>query len=34
VQCTIQPVDNTQLAYQLGRLIGGAIGKEVNNCPM
>jgi len=34
VQCTIQPVDNTQLAYQLGRLIGGAIGKEVNNSPM
>jgi hypothetical protein len=34
VQCTIQPVDNTQLAYQLGRLIGGAIGKEVNVSPM
>jgi hypothetical protein len=34
VQCTIQPVDNKQLAYQLGRLIGGAIGKEVNNSGM
>jgi hypothetical protein len=34
VQCTIQPVDNAQLAYQLGRLIGGAIGKEVNASPM
>ena len=34
VQCTIQPVDNKQLAYQLGRLIGGAMGKQVNDSPM
>jgi hypothetical protein len=34
VQCTIQPVDNAQLAYRLGNLIGGAMGKEVNSSPM
>jgi hypothetical protein len=34
VSCTVQAVDNTQLAYQLGRLIGSAIGKEINTSPM
>jgi hypothetical protein len=34
LSCTMQPVDNTQLAYQLGRLIGSAIGKEINTTRM
>jgi hypothetical protein len=34
LQCTLQPVDNQQLAYQLGYLIGGAIGKRVDNSPL
>lgn len=34
VQCTMQPVDNNELAYQLGHLIGSAIGHEVNQSPM
>jgi len=34
LQCTLQPVDNQQLAYQLGYLIGGAIGKRVDNRPL
>jgi len=34
LQCTLQAVDNQQLAYQLGYLIGGAIGKQVDNGPL
>jgi len=34
LQCTLQPVDNQQLAYQLGYLIGGAIGKRIDNNPL
>ena len=34
LQCTLQPVDNQQLAYQLGYLIGGAIGKRIDNSPL
>lgn len=34
LQCTIQAVDNTQLAYQLGHLLGAAIGREINQGPM
>src|ERR1700722_13386755 len=34
LQCTMQPVDNNKLAYQLGRLVGAAIGREINQSPM
>jgi hypothetical protein len=34
LQCTIQPVGNTDLAYQLGHLIGSAMGREINTSPM
>ena len=34
LQCTLQPADNQQLAYQLGYLIGGAIGKRIDNSPL
>ena len=34
LQCTMQPVDNSELAYQLGRLLGSAIGREINQSPM
>lgn len=34
LQCTMQPVDNSKLAYELGRLLGSAIGREVNQSPM
>lgn len=34
VQCTLQSTDDQGLAHQLGRLIGGAIGKRVDNTPM
>lgn len=34
LQCTIQPVANTELAYQLGRLIGSAVGHEISANPM
>jgi hypothetical protein len=34
LQCTMQGTDNKTLAYQLGRLIGGAIGKQRSNAPV
>ena len=34
VQCTMQGTDNQTLAYQLGYLIGGAIGKRRDNAPV
>ncbi|HET7881311.1 MAG TPA: hypothetical protein VFL55_10530 [Acetobacteraceae bacterium] len=34
LQCTMQAADNQQLAYQLGYLIGGAIGKRIDNSPL
>jgi hypothetical protein len=34
LQCTVQPVGNTDLAYQLGRLLGAAIGRQINQSPM
>lgn len=34
LQCTLQGTDNKTLAYQLGRLIGGAIGKQRSNAPV
>ncbi len=34
LQCTIQPVENSKLAYELGRLLGSAIGREINQSPM
>jgi hypothetical protein len=34
LQCTMQPVENTELAYQLGRLIGSAAGREIKQSPM
>ncbi len=34
LQCTMQPVENNELAYQLGRVIGSAMGREVNASPM
>jgi hypothetical protein len=34
VQCTMQGTDNETLAYQIGYLIGGAIGKRRDNSPV
>jgi hypothetical protein len=34
LQCTMQPVQNSELAYQLGRLVGSAIGREIKQTPM
>jgi hypothetical protein len=34
LQCTMQGTDNKTLAQQLGRLIGGAIGKQRSNAPV
>ena len=34
LQCTMQGTDNKTLAYQLGRLVGGAIGKQRSNAPV
>jgi hypothetical protein len=34
VQCTMQGTDNQTLAYQLGYLIGGAIGKRRDDAPV
>jgi len=34
LQCTPQGNDNRQLAYDLGRLIGGALGKRVERTPL
>ncbi|HTI79153.1 MAG TPA: hypothetical protein VL614_01750 [Acetobacteraceae bacterium] len=34
LQCTIQPVDNSKLAYELGRRLGSVIGREVNQSPL
>ena len=34
IQCTIQSTDNQTLAYQLGYLVGGAIGKRVDDAPV
>jgi hypothetical protein len=34
LQCTMQPVANSELAYQLGRLLGSAIGREISQRPM
>jgi hypothetical protein len=34
LQCTMQGTDNQTLAYQLGHLIGDAIGKRRDNSPM
>ena len=34
LQCTMQGTDNRTLAYQLGRLVGGAIGKQRSNAPV
>jgi hypothetical protein len=34
VQCTMQGTDNQTLAYQLGYLIGGAIGKRRDSAPV
>ncbi len=34
LQCTMQGSDNKTLAYQLGRLVGGAIGKQRSNAPV
>jgi hypothetical protein len=34
LQCTMQGTDNQTLAYQLGYLIGGAIGKQRDNAPV
>ena len=34
LQCTMQPVDNSKLAYQLGHILGSAIGREINQSPM
>jgi hypothetical protein len=34
LQCTPQGNDNQQLAYDLGRLIGGALGKRVGRTPL
>jgi hypothetical protein len=34
LQCTMQGTDNQTLAYQLGYLIGGAIGKQRNKAPV
>jgi len=34
LQCTIQPVENSKLAYELGRLLGSAIGREIKQTPM
>jgi hypothetical protein len=33
-QCTLQGGDNQQLAYQLGHLIGGAIGQRRSRVAM
>jgi hypothetical protein len=34
LQCTIQPVENNKLAYELGRLLGSAIGREISQRPI
>jgi len=34
LQCTIQTGDNSKLAYELGRLLGSSIGREVNQSQM
>jgi hypothetical protein len=34
VQCTMQSVDNQTLAYQLGYVIGGNMGKRVSRAPI
>ena len=34
LQCTMQGTDNKTLAYQLGRLVGGALGKQRSNAPV
>lgn len=34
LQCTIRTGDNTNLAYELGRLLGTAIGREINQSQM
>jgi lipoprotein signal peptidase len=34
LQCTPQGNDNRQLAYDLGTLIGGAIGKRIDRGPL
>ena len=34
LQCTMQGTDNQTLAYQLGYLIGGAIGKQRTKAPV
>lgn len=34
LQCTVQPGDNSKLAYELGRLLGSAIGREISQSPM
>ena len=34
VQCTMQGTDNVLLAYQLGHLLGGAVGKRVDRAPV
>lgn len=34
LQCTMQGTDNQTLAYQLGRLLGSAIGKRRSNSPV
>lgn len=34
LQCTMQPVDNSKLAYELGRLLGSAVGREISERPM
>jgi hypothetical protein len=34
VQCTLQGSDNNLLAYQLGYLLGGAIGKRLRSAPI
>lgn len=34
LQCTMQPVENSKLAYELGRLLGSAMGHEISQSPM
>jgi hypothetical protein len=34
LQCTMQPVENSELAYQLGHLLGAAMGREIHQSPM